>query len=403
MSRIVPTLQLLYNAERLHASLSNLLQSADAATYPLVAALTLTLATLRRLPVSLQTKTSVSFIKDSSDLNSSVTAGIAQQLLTADEPDVGILNCGTGGVKLQWYRLSEGVVRVVHESKPDPSTDQYSLSDIAIRDKYIPRKPARTIDEVSTAVARRLCAVYSAIPCLADVKLVAVVTGEIRAAWESKVGDKEFEDTLGTVFDEIARKAGNKSIGTWGKTNSYFIKQSMEGEREYVALGNLLRDNDPQNKVFMSFGIGRGSVQLTRSTTLYGILAGMDAWQQHRGNDMLARHTDELIANVQRDEKAALAELDSILHPRHGCPASRAIIALKSGCLLYLMRDTVLLQGLQRPVDEKDRSFVLFKKRLRMTSADGADGADGVDCSCEFALLDGVVNGSCYECTCFGV
>ena len=89
----------------------------------------------------------------------------------------------------------------------------------------------------------------------ASVRVVAVVTGKLRQAWE-RAGEArpQFEECVRAVL-------GPLKVDGWGAGGSYFVSQEQEGQLEGLATANLLRDVSYDYDLLTNLGIGRGTSQ----------------------------------------------------------------------------------------------------------------------------------------------
>jgi len=276
----------------------------------------------------------VSFIKDTKFpkvMNTSVTCGAVVQMKKKPE-NICVLNCGTGGIRYQYYKIEDGIVVVSDELKP---TDAYSLSDLKIPNLY---EGKLDVEFIKTAVARDLGECKSK-NNLDNCKYVALITGDLRAARENKKGftEKEinsrqelFETMVQSIFTPLKIEPWN------GK--SYFMSQTEEGTCEILALENLLSGLDPKLRVLITFGIGRGSCQWSNSKLIVGNDNGMNRPDKMMEMSMIV------------EKKFEESEYVSLLLENISAD-SVPVIALKSGTLIYLGKDKELQKifGLQTP------------------------------------------------------
>jgi len=88
----------------------------------------------------------------------------------------------------------------------------------------------------------------------ASVRIVAVITGKLRQAWQASEARPQFEDRVRAVL-------GPLKVDGWGAGGSYFASQEQEGQLEGLATANLLQDVSHDYDPMINLGIGRGSSQ----------------------------------------------------------------------------------------------------------------------------------------------
>lgn len=181
---IIPFPRLIENLRQNRSEISRLIAEADTGVSEALSATLETLLSVYevREPAweRLKRHTLISFVKSTKTTNTSVTSGIASRVL---EPGhrIGILNCGTGDVKIQVYTKDMmGVVRVLDEIKPKG----VSLSSLSVDGMYSPpggpdqvRTPEE-IGEILEPILQDCSSVH-------NVKFLAVITGKLRLAWEN--------------------------------------------------------------------------------------------------------------------------------------------------------------------------------------------------------------------------
>lgn len=265
----------------------------------------------------------ISTIKETATTSTSVTSGIAKHLLQPGQ-SITILNCGTRDTRAQAYtKDGAGVARVLGEDKQPRG----SFSDLIVGDLYQPK------DGITGAHLREL--VQQGLAEFAQAHnpsqgSVAVITGTIRAAWDS--ASEQDKKVFEAAVTEVLEPLGVKPYG-----DSYFLPQQSEGKFEYDATCNLVSDVDPDGEVVLSFGIGMGSVQFTTKDSTVPFSNGM------KRPDLLTGTSEEsLVPTLQESFIGNPAKLQALLLHVNG--SKKAILALKSGCLIALLKHPELLQ-----------------------------------------------------------
>jgi len=167
----------------------------------------------------IKASTFISFVKSTKTTNTSVTSGVASQALEPGER-AGILNCGTGPVKFQFYQTDRrGVVRVLEDSKPKT----VSMTSLVVPGLYEPAPPAVAVPaaeltrQLGEQLAERLPRHGN------DILVLACITGLIRAAWQRSGPEQR------KAFDQCARAVLEPlGVEPWDG-ESYFISQEDEG------------------------------------------------------------------------------------------------------------------------------------------------------------------------------
>lgn len=320
---IVSLSELYHHLDDNHVKIKNSLDT----TVDLDAALYATLETLKVVYES-DTKNDrgniiVSFIKTTKNTNTSVISGIASKF----NEKVLILNCGTGSIKYQYYKKgSDGIVTVLGEHKPKT----VSFSNFPINGYYDVKENATSLNSMIMAIKRDL----KELPWNLDknVKVVAMITSNIRKAWQKSNAKEQFEGRVHEVFDKL-------NILPWdGK--SFFITQEDEGAYESIATSNLIRDVNPDYDCVINLGIGRGSSQWTT------IRNGVPVTTKHEFGMSIP---EKLVGDVSLKKTVQ----DQFKDPKYvedlnnTCKNTKyPVIALKSGCLIKLNKDP----GLKRLV-----------------------------------------------------
>lgn len=200
----------------------------------------------------------VGLIKATSDCgNSSVSMGLAW-IYFRNKPDnqaLGVLNCGTGGVRLQLYVRTKGTVSCLLEYKP-AGAGKGVFSNLRVG-SYSPTNVAKEQsaqelkEEISTLLLNAPWNNVKLRVKLAKqfkirthdklhIPLVAFVSGTIRNYWEKKLtaDSKEadmIEEKINSVLESVVGSESYASsvLALEGK-RSFFIKQRVEGQMELV-------------------------------------------------------------------------------------------------------------------------------------------------------------------------
>jgi hypothetical protein len=165
---------------------------------------------------------------------------------------VGFLNCGTGGPKFQTYsETPNDILYCVREEKPE---EGFSVNDLPCG-PYVPKTK-------TPATVEALNSMFLDLTSTARTEkrpIEAFITGPMRECYEKQTDAKVKEDML-TVVRQVFK----------GITDHVsFLPQDDEAECEMIAVkemyDNLCQESliDENYTVVGSFGIGRGSTQLT--------------------------------------------------------------------------------------------------------------------------------------------
>lgn len=210
----------------------------------------------------------VSFEKETKLHNTSVTSGIAMQLfkLGTNTSKIGILNCGTGGIKYQFYENTlENGITVLGEEKPET----VSLNELVIPELYVPSGKLNKLDEALVKqkiiedlknIAKK-CIINSN-----DMQIFAMITGPMRKAYEDANQDckDRMNKFIKDLFDQVSRELSLNVPISPCTENDFFITQEMEGNMECMAVDNLIKGLGGQG--VGSVGFGRGSTQIAFHT-----------------------------------------------------------------------------------------------------------------------------------------
>jgi len=205
---------------------------------------------------------------------------------------------------------------VVEDLKPK---DAVSFSSLAIDEDYNVKMKN---DPVSTPqFVERIQKYLPPKEELRDVKVVAVITGTLRLAWEAAEPERKevFESCVRAVFDDMG-------VTPWNH-KSFFISQEDEGRHESMATSNLVKDVNSSFDVLLTCGIGKGTCQWATSTQTTKHRFGMT-------------DTDNLVGPDQSLQLTVLEQFNDPTYIESLVDAAKKfekpVIALKSGCLLTL-------------------------------------------------------------------
>jgi len=119
----------------------------------------------------------VSFVKKGPTTNTSVSSGLAASVLKPGQ-SIGVLNCSTGPIRFQFYKMDEErAVRVLIDLTPPEEQEMY------ITNVLDPRKLAALREGIATTL--------DYLQTNDRVSVVALATGELREKWEK---DLEADD-----------------------------------------------------------------------------------------------------------------------------------------------------------------------------------------------------------------
>jgi len=324
--------------------------------------------------------------------NTSVSMGLASvrnpriRCLAGFELIFGCLNCGTGDIKYQAYYVTQnGVKKVYHEYKPEGGANVQKANKLTDAERLVLQKliaieiqtfKKQVSDKLRTdGFSEEFIRFFNACP------LSVFVTGTLRNERDDAVQEqRDFLDTsMNKVFDfsgidfvtqPAAPATTEEPVETNNETDepvrivtgeappqleevkrpvfeglekpilekwrepSYFMPQDDEGTLEFEALvvmhANLAeaKEIDPEAKVVIGAGIGRGTAQVPillydKSLHVIGFPFGMDK-PDKLGSLPYTIMSEFLDLNVKNETKP--------------------IIALKSGILLKLEKDKAFLE-----------------------------------------------------------
>jgi len=308
--------------------------------------------------VALQALT-VSFEKQATDRNTSVTTGVACSLDLKIGEVVGIVNGGTGSTRLQYYEMTEDGLKLLYEDKDykgvTPSFSQLSI----IGSGYKPKEPLvteqgdatisstfrRLFGAQLTAVQEKASASGSKLsPALKNLRVVrhyVVITGTLREYFIT--ADEGKQRLISTFLDRLLLERTEQFCGValkpWTR-DCWFISQDEEGLKEAVAVNGVVKFLGREVGMFceaaICLGIGRGSSQWvvtvmdedrkTRQVVI-GAKYGMSDYKQLSG--LAAFITAQMEENNEAILNGLIRYLAS-LNKQGFVP----VLGLKSGCLL---------------------------------------------------------------------
>ena len=280
--------------------------------------------------------------------NTSVSMGCATQYFAKNPERSGVafLNCGTGGIKYQYYRKDNGIIYVALEHKPKDGASPNGIEISGFKPK-VPVGYVRNVLLLNNELYDFRHNVDVMFPDVADtyssviegpssVETFAFITGSIREFWEQQ---NHCVSSLNMVMTEYFRSVMYGSCGVETKPfgDSFFLKQETEGALELLGTSKMYENLSSAgliksgSLVVSSFGIGRGSVQFpwndprdsTRESQV-GFKAGMNK------PDALAGLPWSAIPSL----KAILPLINE-----YASHCETPVIALKSGCMLWLESD----------------------------------------------------------------
>lgn len=244
---------------------------------------------------SLRDKVWVGLVKDTRDCGTpSVSSGFARSYFAAnpDKKTVGLVNCGTGGVKVVMYQNQAGKTISCMESRPEAAL--FSSLRVASYDPFsygiTPLLPKDGKD--SSVLVRELLqqALARAPWCKEDVvrgqgemkiEIFAFITGKIRQHWENSTAatQKTLDMAMREIFDSNTQPATKILNPKKSEDCSFFITEHLEGQMDLIAtreLYNAVKMELGELKddvVIASFGIGS-------STSLWCVAdVKPDAWR----------------------------------------------------------------------------------------------------------------------------
>jgi hypothetical protein len=264
---------------------------------------------------TIKNRVQLSFSKGSKKTNTSVTSGTASLLLQNEGEEITFLNCGTGSVKVQVYKMGiNGVIEVIEDLKPET----LSFSDLNINGIYSPNEKTGITSE---ALIENLKTTLD----LSKAKgpIYALITGTIRKTKFDAlpINQWKMENEVRKIFENL-----NIEIIPWNGI-SYFISQKEEGFCEFYSIENMLKDMDKNLQPIVSIGIGKGSVQFSTKKKIIEYFHGMNEPHKLIGKDGMAN-------TILKSFKGSYVK---------GCKYyKKPTIALKSGCLIYLLKEKKL-------------------------------------------------------------
>ena len=139
----------------------------------------------------------VGFIKETKEYgNTSVSMGVAADKKLENGESIGLLNCGTGGIKYQLYRMENNMLNIVGEYKPNKGQSPGGKGQSPGNANVHQQKGK----QLQFAIAQELLNVpwKGKYPTY----LVAFITGPLRKKWEDSPKDEadgmEYLDHLGS-------------------------------------------------------------------------------------------------------------------------------------------------------------------------------------------------------------
>ncbi len=262
----------------------------------------------------------IGLIKDTKEYgNTSVSMGAAKNLQL---PRVGILNCGTGGIKYQMYAIKDGILKLEQEVKP---RNGCSFNNLRIG-QYNPGEKSVSPLWMKILLQKELeLAPWSEVDD-AEIPLYALVTGNIRHHWETAdANEKKFlELEIGQIFDSL-------DLGINPLSVSFFLSQEEEGRLEFIGTetmyDNLVTAGKLHaTKVVTTFGIGQGSSQWVTKTHFDFEVVGYDFGMTNVEN--LLKFDSHLMSTFKTNTNVFARFCARVII------SNRPVIALKSGCLL---------------------------------------------------------------------
>lgn len=198
----------------------------------------------------------VGFIKDTKQYgNTSVSMGVfTKKHSLLKNKELLCLNCGTGGIKFQYF-INIGAECYVMEEKPGKNTSFLSPNDLEVFDETAMHSYRKQLTAELQQVKQKFNIVNK------DIVVVAVITGTLRA--------KRFNDPDKYAFlDNAMRNYFPAEVQPHTPGQSFFITQAEEAFYEYLGargMYNLLSSCEAIENgigVVGSFGIGKGSGQM---------------------------------------------------------------------------------------------------------------------------------------------
>lgn len=220
--------------------------------------------------------------------DTSVSMGVCHQLKI--EEDIGILNCGAGGIKYQIYGKRNGYLTLIHKYCPCNGVNLNIISG----PKLVPliEKEMQTISMPK--------------------KKIAFITGHLRKKWQDGSTDKK--EAMNQEMTSIFQSLNIDSIN-----GNYFMPQTVEGQMEMLATYHLYKNLHQDIEPMITLGIGNGSCQFSIKDC------------------KIIEHTGGMqnINLLMQLPKTVMQELDIDIFNQYEKP----LIALKSGSLLRLQKN----------------------------------------------------------------
>jgi hypothetical protein len=315
--------------------------------------------------------------------NTSVSMGLAVRYFAANATRSGVafLNCGTGGIKYQYYRKDCGIIYVALEHKPKDGASPNAMELPCV--SFVPKKALESIknrdllnnetgvfrNKVSTKFSmREFKDSYMPIGHCEDehnyesCETFAFITGTIREHYEKQSfqGGADMQGCMVQYF--YATTPGSAGVEIKFIGTSYFLTQEVEGDNELSGTSKMYENLEaaglipPGSRVIASFGIGRGSTQLTWVNPTNGMLMPVNQSVGMNKPDELKALPWSVIPILDRILPEIITFANACQTPADAS-APHLVIALKSGCMLFLESsggaDTLqTLTCIARPNDE---------------------------------------------------
>ena len=164
--------------------------------------------------------------------DTSVSMGLCHQLKI--EEDIGILNCGAGGIKYQIYGKRDGYITLINKYCPHNGVNLNIMTG--------PQLVPLIEKEMQTITMPK--------------KKIAFITGHLRKRWQNSSLDKKevMNQEMTSIFQALSIDAIN---------DNYFMPQTIEGEMEMLATYHLYKNLDQNMEPMITLGIGNGSCQFS--------------------------------------------------------------------------------------------------------------------------------------------
>lgn len=262
--------------------------------------------------------------------NTSVSMGCAKKYFDAnpEENVVGFINCGGGGNKYQLYKKNDGCISVVYEYKPKngSSPSRANIAGFAPGDNELKNSEN---DSALTQEIAEFRAQASKKHAIANFPIFAFITGKFRGFWEKKSANVQSEmNTWAVEYFGQSDMAIKPAFGTM-----FCLKQDDEGDLEAIGTTCMYRQLAiagviPSGvRVIGINGIGQSSVQLLsqssdeKESVRFNYSPGMSK------PDQLELLPWTAIPELRK-------QLPDIIRWAKEC--DKPVIALKSGCMLFL-------------------------------------------------------------------